>query len=131
MRQQVLDYIADLDLGGYFLSRELPWNESGLALYLKNLKRIYVDVEQFSIDNLISTLGSLTIQNEVITVRVYFASDAKTLSPNYQDLVQQLRRVNDIEVLPGINRREFDLSTTMENDLLVNEIEYRFYKILI
>ena len=47
MRTEVLDYINSLALGGFLLTQELPWEADGTALYVKNLKKIYVDVPEY------------------------------------------------------------------------------------
>lgn len=130
MRQQVLDYIEGLDLGNYFLSTELPRQESTLPLYVKNLKRIYVDTTNYGVEDFITTMDGVRIQNEVLTVRVFFANDAKTVPPIYEELISSLRRVNDITAIDGVNRRECDVTTALEDDRLVTEVEYRFYKLL-
>jgi hypothetical protein len=130
MRTQVFDYVSGLDLGGFYLSNELPWSESGTPLYTKNLKRIYVDVTNYGVEPLINTLSGINIQNQVISVRVYLASDAKTVPPNYDDLITDLLKVNLIAGIDGANRREVDIETSIDNDVLTTELEYRFYKLL-
>jgi hypothetical protein len=129
MRTQVLDYIRDVNPGGFFVTEELPWSESGLELYLKNLKRVYVDVEQTETEDLLLALNGLNIQNRIHIIRVFFATDAKTLPPNYEDFVAALRRVNDIPA-EGFQRRQISIETELENDVLVTELEYRFTKLL-
>lgn len=129
MRTQVLDYIRDVNPGGFFVTEELPWTESGLSLYLKNLKSVYVNVEQTETEDLILALNGLNIQNRIHIVRVFFATDAKTLPPNYEDFVTALRRVNDLPA-EGFQRRQVSVETDIENDVLVTELEYRFTKLL-
>jgi hypothetical protein len=129
MRTQVLDYIRDVNPGGFFVTEELPWSESGLELYLKNLKRVYVDVEQTETEDLLLALNGLNIQNRIHIIRVFFATDAKTLPPNYEDFVAALRKVNDIPA-EGFQRRQISIETELENDVLVTELEYRFTKLL-
>lgn len=129
MRQDVLDYIQTLNLGTYLVSSELPWDENGIPLYQKNLKKIYVDVDQYTADPLITTLSGVNITRDTIAVRVYFANDAKATPPNYDDVVSQLRTSKDIMLSAGYNRREVDVSTSFEADRLVTEIELRFIKL--
>ena len=130
MRQEVLDYIQSLDLGSYTVSNELPWEESGTTLYTKNLKKIYVDIDQFEVDPLIVTFSGLNINNEVTVIRIFFANDAKNIPPTYSDVVQGLKSAKDIEVAQGFNRREALVSTTIEADRLVTEVELRFTKLI-
>jgi len=130
MRQEVIDYIQTLDIGGYNVSNELPWEESGTPLYIKNLKKIYVDVDQFEVDPFVQTFSGLNINNETTVVRIFFANDAKNLPPNYSDVVSELKTAKDIEVIQGFNRREALVSTEVEADRLVTELELRFTKLI-
>lgn len=129
MRSELKDYIASLNLGNIALSNEAPWNESGLELYLKNPRRIYIDVEQTATEPLIQTLSGLTIANTVTSVRVIFSLDAKQLPSNYVQLVDSLRMGKDITTVQGVNRRECDVTTSYVDDMLVTELEYRFTKL--
>ena len=128
MRQDIIDYINTLSLGSFILSQELPWTDSGLALYLKNVKRIYVDNTIYAKEPLIQTFDG-SIDSDVSTVRVYFSADAKQLPSNYDDVISGLRAVKNISLNDGTYRREVNVDTTFENDLLVTELEYRFTKL--
>lgn len=129
MRSELLSYFNGLALGTFNVSSELPWNESDNPLYVKNAKRIYVDRPQKTVDPLISALDGLTINNEVTSVRVYFTTDAKQLPSNYESLLDNLRAGKDITTIEGVSRRECDVVTSFENDLMITELEYRFTKI--
>lgn len=129
MREQVVDYIRGINLGGFTLSNELPWDESETPLYMRNPKRIYVNVTNYATEPLIQTLDGLNIDNETAEVTVFISNDAKQLAANYDDLISQLRAgKNSIEVV-GNYRREVDVATTFEADMLVTELTYRFIKI--
>jgi hypothetical protein len=130
MRQQILDYINSLTLGGYSASNELPWSSSGTPLYLNNVKKIYVDRTQSTNDPLFATLDGLTFNSEITSVKVYFASDAKLLPANYDTVVSNMKLGKDVTTATGFNRRECDVTTTFENDLLVTEFEFRFTKLI-
>lgn len=129
MRQEVLEYIKGLNLGSYTVSDEVPRVESGTPLYLKNPKRIYADVNQYSETPLISTLGGLDIHAYATSVTVYFSNDAKLLPNNYDSLVGQLIFAKDINNTAGYNSREATVSTSVENDLLVTQIEFTYTRI--
>lgn len=128
MRAEVLDYIGGLNLGGFILSQELPWEESGNPLYLKNLKKIYVDVVAYNTEPLIRTFSSY-INNETSTVRIYFSCDAKQLPPNYDDVVTDLKTVKDLTALEGFQSRLANVSTDLVNDILSTTVEVTFTKI--
>ena len=129
MRQAIYDHIDGLTLGSFNLSSELPWSTGGTALYLKNLKRIYVDVDQITEDLSIAALNGLIINNETTTVRVFFACDAKQLPSNYETVVSGIRTAKNSTDITGVSRRECDVSTSFEEDIVVTEFEFRFIKI--
>lgn len=129
MRTEILDYINTLNLGSFLVSQELPWEESGQALFLKNLKKIYVDVTQYQNETLITALNGLNINNETSIVRILFACDAKQTPANYDTLVTDLKSAKDITTIEGVRSRQCDVSTDIENDSLVTTLEIRFTKI--
>ncbi len=129
MRQDILDFIGNLNLGTFILSQELPYSSSGTPLYVKNPKRIYVDRTQYTTEPIIQTLNGVNISNEIASVRVYFSTDAKQIPPSYDDAILDLKSaVNEIDT-SGYQRRECLISTTFEEDLMVTELEYRFTKL--
>jgi hypothetical protein len=129
MRTEILDYINTLNLGSFLISQELPWEESGTALYLKNLKKIYVDAPQYQNETLIAALNGLNINNETSVVRILFACDAKQTPANYEALVTDLKSAKDITTIEVVRSRQCDVSTDIENDALVTTLEIRFTKI--
>lgn len=129
MRQAIYDYIDDLSLGTFALTNELPWDSAGTPLYLKNPKRIYVNVDQITEEPLYSGLNGLTINSEITTVTVYFTCDAKQLPTNYETLVSAIRGAKNTTDITGVNRRECDVTTSFETDFIVTEIEFRFTNI--
>jgi hypothetical protein len=126
MRQQLIDYINTLNLGGFYLTEELPWEADGSPLYLKNLKKIYVDNVQYADEPFVTTLDGLTISNQSRVIRIYFASDAKQVPPDYDDLISDLRGVKDVTLTDGAQRRQVNVATSFTNDLLVTEMVYTF-----
>lgn len=125
MRQEIIDYINTLSLGGFLLSAEVPWEQDGVALYLKNLKKIYVGLTEKTEEAVVRTLDALQITAKVSIISIYFACDAKQLPSNYETLVDDLLAGKDI-ALDGVVRRESDVSTTIQSDVLVTEIQIRF-----
>jgi hypothetical protein len=129
MRQQVIDFINTVSLGGFTLSREIPWDSDGSPLYIKNLKKIYVDAVQYANTPIVRALNGLSISNEVTSVTVYLACDAKQLPSNYDSLISDLKKAKDITTISGINNRECDVTTETQADMLITELEFRFTKI--
>jgi hypothetical protein len=130
MRTEVLEYLQQQNLGTFIVSTELPWSESGVPLYTKNLKKIYVDVDQYLNDPIITTLSGLNISLETKAVRVYLANDAKSIPPNYDEVITVIKGAKDINNTDGYNRREADVTTSFDADRLVTEIELRYIKLI-
>lgn len=129
MRQDVLDYVSGLNLGGFVLSQELPWEESGTALYLKNLKKVYIDATEIQNEPLIQTLSGLNINNEISIVRIYFSCDAKQLPANYDDVVSDLVTAKNIQTDVGYTNRQAGVTTEIVNDIISTTVELRFTKL--
>jgi hypothetical protein len=129
MRQEILDYINGLSLGTFTVSSELPYDASGAPLYVQNVKKIYVDNEQTAVEPLVTALDGPVIDNEVTSVSIYFSADAKQLPANYNTLVADLKKAKNITTVAGIHRRELDVTTEYQSDLIVNSMEIRFNKV--
>lgn len=129
MRTQIIDRIKAVSPQGLRLSQELPYDESGSALFLKNPKTVYVDTDTVDQDPLVATLDGLNITNTTTSTKVYFTTDAKNIPANYDSTVAAFRAIRDTISFPGAQRREAFVSTSYEGDLLVTELEYRITKI--
>ncbi len=130
MRTEIITYIQGLNLGTFSVSTELPYTDSGQALYIKNPKRIYVDEEQVENEPILETLNSSNVINEQESVTIYFSCDSKLLPANYDTLVTDLKAARNIDTVQNVFRRELDVSTGYDGDLLVTELTIRFNKII-
>lgn len=130
MREQVYNFIKDLDLGTFELSSAQPRQESGVWLYVKNLKTLYVDTAQNDVDTILTTMDGRNIQNQVITVTVYFGCDSKQLPADYVLLVTQMLKVNNITDIATSWQRKATQTTDYENDILITTVQYTFTKLL-
>lgn len=121
MRSEVLTYLKTQNLGSLAISNDLPFDDSGVPLYIKNVKKVYVGVDQVSVEPFIQTLGGVNISNEATSVTIYFAVDAKTLITNYDTIVSTLRGVKDNVSIDGIHSRTATVETEFVDDLLVTQ----------
>ena len=96
---------------------------------MKNVKTIYVDVEQVDITAMIALLNGPDIDQEVHTVKVYFTTDAKQLPSEYNQSVSLIRLAKDSITVPHGFRKDAKSTTRYENDLLITEIEFIFTKL--
>ena len=129
MREQVIDKIKALAMNGVRLSTELPYDESGVAVYLKNPKTLYVDRTQFTSSPIVQTLGGVNINNTTTSVSVYLAVDAKNPQAQLDTIIDSLRGLEDTLVLDGTHTRESTVSTDYEEDMLVVNVEYNLTRI--
>jgi hypothetical protein len=129
MRTELLNYLKALKLKTFNVSDELPFSNSGTALFSKNSKRIYADLEQVSNEPFITLFGDYNIDSEVHSVRLYFSTDAKQLISDYGTIVSQIRAGKNVTTTEKYFRRECSSSTSFDNDLMITEFEFRFTKI--
>jgi hypothetical protein len=129
MRNEVLDYIKGLNLGSYTVSEEIPRVESGIPLYLRNPKKIYIDSANYDEQPLIQTFSGFDLHSYTTLLTLIFSNDAKQLPNNYDTLVGQLISAKDLVSSEGFNSREATVTTNIESDLLVTQIEYSYTKL--
>ena len=129
MRDEILDYLKGLKLKNFNISDELPFSNSGTAMYLKNVKRVFVDLEQVTNEPFIQLLGSYNVDSELHSVRLYFSTDAKQLPSDYSQTVSDIRLAKGVTTAENYFRREVNSQTSFENDLMITEFEFRFTKL--
>lgn len=126
MRTELLTYLTANLTGSIKTSQELPWSEGNDALYLKNARRVYLDEPNTEQSEFLPTLGSLAINARVTTVRWYLSVDAKARNTDLDSALTTLGSAKDITTISGVFQRQFDYTTTIENDRIIYEGEYRF-----
>ncbi len=126
MRTELLTYLTAQLTGDIKTSQELPWQEGTNPLYIKNARRVYLDEPNTEQDELFPTLGSLTINARITTVRWYLSMDAKNRNTDLDSAITILGSAKDITTITGVWQRQFDYTTTIENDRIIYEGEYRF-----
>jgi len=130
MRTTVLDYLNSQTFTNFSTSSELPWTSSGQPLYLKNLKKLYVDRPQTVQEPLIDTLDGNGITNEVTTVTVYVSTDAKTLPTDYDTMLSTVKGARLEDLTTGWRQRVTTVATSFEGDILVTEFTFNFTKLI-
>ena len=129
MRTQVLNYLKGLSLGSFIVVDEFPYDDAGAPLYLKNVKRIYVEPLQVETTPVVQALNGFSLSNETNIIRIYFAADAKQVPANYDSLVLSMKAAKDITTIEGAYTRECDISVEYVNDLVVTTVELRYVKL--
>jgi len=131
MRALIIDLIQDTDTGQLTLSQEFPYTADGTALYVKNLRKIYVDVMTTNRVGFIPTLDNNSINTLTNAIRVYWATEAK-VSESYEDIVSNLIGIKDATAVRalGYPNRRCSASTEFVDNILVTTLEYEFTKII-
>ena len=126
MRAQLLSAItsATSTLTQFAVSQELPWEQDGNPLYLKNKKKIYVDKEYREEKTLIAVLGGKNILQDDIITNAYLAVDAKNQPTQLDSVITKILGAKDST---GINTFlvESDYTADKQEDVLVYTFEFR------
>lgn len=125
MRTELLTYLTANLTGSIKTSEELPWQEGTNPLYIKNARRVYLDEPNTEQSEFLPTLGSLAINTRVTTIRWYLSVDAKNRNADLDSAITTLGSAKDITTI-AVWQRQFDYTTTIENDRVIYEGEYRF-----
>ena len=118
---------------GFSVSQNLPFDQNGEALYLQNLKSIYVDQPQTEQEPLFDTLDNSSTVAETTKINVYVVTDAKTLPTTYDTLVTTVKGVRTTSTIISLGyiSRECTVSTAYANgDQLVTTFELEFTNII-
>ena len=129
MRTQILAYLTANLTGSIKTSQELPFDQGGQPLYLKNMRKVYVDESYTEQTELIPLLSDDDINQNIVYVRAYLATDAKNRNSDLDSALTVLANAKSANTITGSFRKEFDYTTTIDNDVLLYEFEYRFHTI--
>lgn len=123
MRDQLLELLKEIVTISYKVSTELPFSDSGQALYLKNPKRIYVDNPTTTTEQFIPVLNGVDVDTEVLTIRVYFCNDSKQLPNDYYTTIDNIRKLKS-SIVGDYFKRNCTIGTDYENDLTITTIDF-------
>ena len=130
MRAQLLDFLTANLTGSIKPSQELPFEQGGSANYIRNMRKVYLDEPYIEQDILINTLDESADVNQQITyVRGYLAVDAKNRNPDLDAALNTIGAALKQADITNSFRKEFDYTTTIDDDRVVYEFEYRYYQI--
>jgi hypothetical protein len=126
MRAELVSHLTTaLSTATIKCSSELPWNTAGEPLYLKNMKKFYIDAEQLEQTELIATLPGYDVVNQdAFTVTGYFAVDAKNQPANLTSALTTI--LNAKNQLGESNLLvQSDYTTEIQDDVLIYTVQYR------
>lgn len=126
MRTELLSAIttAISTLTQFAVSQELPWEQNGTPLYLKNMKKVYVDRANVEQSTIIPTLnGGDVYQNDLIS-EVYVAVDAKNPPSQLDALIAKILSAKDTVNVVNFGT-ESDYTVDKQEDVLIYTFEFR------
>lgn len=129
MRTELLANLTANLTGTIKVSQELPYQEGNNALYFKNMRRVYLDEPYTEVDRLYGTLNGCFVNQKITYVRAFLAVDAKNRNADLTQALAIMDSAKDDTAINTVHRREFDYITTIEDDRVLYEFEYRFYSI--
>lgn len=131
MRETMITVLTQaLSNTGIGLSSELPWLSGTEPLYMKNMKRVYVDKEETENNVLIQVLGaSRDVMSRTTIIRCYLAVDAKNQPTGLSSAITAMKNARDTAMITDAFDRFFDYTKEYEGDVLVYTFEYRFVKV--
>ena len=126
MRTELLAYLTTAtNTAAIKTVSELPWNTAGEPLYIKNMKKFYLDVEQITQSEYLQTLpGYDNFHQNAYSVKGYFAIDAKNSVTNFTSALSLiLNAKNQL----GVDNLliESDYTTEIQDDVIIYTVEYR------
>jgi hypothetical protein len=125
MRAQLLSYLTTATSTATIkVVSELPWNTAGEPLYLKNMKKMYLDQTQVEQTTLIPTLNGGDVYQDDLTVTGYFAVDAKNLPSGLDSAITTILSARDKIGVSNFGS-EADYTTDIQDDVIVYTVEYR------
>jgi len=130
MREDILDYLNDNQVPEFTVTDQLPWTKDGEALYLKNLKVLYVDQPQTIQEPLFDTLDGGFGGNENTTVSIYVTTDAKILPSNYEAMINTVKSGVIETGISGETQKVTNVTTEYTADELVTRFDYNFTKFI-
>jgi hypothetical protein len=126
MRTQLLAAIttATSTLTQFAVSQELPWSQNGTPLYLKNMKKIYVDRERQEETMLIPTLNGGEVFQDDLIAEVYVAVDAKNTPSQLDALITKILSAKSTINVVNFGS-ESDYTVDKQEDVLIYTFEFR------
>jgi hypothetical protein len=111
----------------FSVSSELPFNSAGDALYLKNMKTVYLDEDQLEITQHVPVLNANKIMQTETTVNGYLVTDAKNQPSDIDTVIANVLVART--AITNIIDTNSSVETEIDDDRITYTFEYNFLKI--
>lgn len=122
MRSEILAALQAqaTSLRPFTVSTELPWTADDTPLYVKNLRTLYVDLDDIAQETSSpQTLQGATTVIQTRTVSGYMACDAKTLPARFDTAFEAMLEAIDSIALAPQTHRTAQVTHAFEGDVAV------------
>jgi len=109
------------------VSSELPFTAAGVALYDKNMKKLYIDAEQNATTELFSTLDYNDVFQQEIIINGYLSVDAKNQPSDINTVISHV--INSRLSVANCYLRECGVTNDYTEDRNTYTFEFRFLTI--
>jgi biopolymer transport protein ExbD len=106
------------------ISQELPFDQSGVPLYNKNMSTIYVDEQEIEVEQLYRTLDQGNVNQTTTTVNAYLSVDAKNEYSDINTVISNLLIARN--VVTNVTESNSDYETEITDDRITYTFEYNF-----
>jgi len=111
----------------FTVSSELPFNSAGDALYLKNMKTVYLDEDQLDITQHVPVLNANKIMQTETTVNGYLVTDAKNQPSDIDTVIANVLVART--AISNVIDVNSNVETEIDDDRITYTFEYNFLKI--
>jgi hypothetical protein len=128
MRDTLLTQITtNLTGSSVKVSSELPWNNGGEVLHIRNKKHFYLDEEQEAREEFIKCLDKNDVEQKTTTLNGYLTVDAKNQPSDIANVVADILSANSV-ITASIDSSA-DVTTEIEDDYITYTFEFNFITI--
>lgn len=129
MRDTLLTQItSNLSGSSVKVSSELPWNNGGEVLHVKNMKHFYLDAEEETREEFIKCLDKNDVEQTTTTLTGYLTVDAKNQPSDISSVVANVVSANSV-ITASIDS-SVDVTTDIEDDYVTYTFEFNFITII-
>lgn len=115
---------ANLSSTSVAVSTQVPYVSGDIPLYVKNMKKLYIDEEQQDITELFNSLDNNDVYQTETTVNAYVCVDAKTQPTDIDTIVSTC--LNAKNSIANTIIRESSVENEYQDDKIIYTFEYRF-----
>ncbi len=106
------------------VSAELPFSSANEPLYIKNMKKLYLDQDNIDKSILFTSLDNSDVYNVNTTVTGFLAVDAKNPPGDIDTITDNI--ITSRLAVSGQPTRECEMETNIESDVLIYTFNFNF-----